>query len=93
MLKNAYADKNALYFNHTHDDFDILATSSIDKAFLFNTSMVNSKTSKATIGIQVMKSKNDSYVVSYSKVDESTELEYYRGVSAGVGKYLRKEDK
>mgnify|MGYP003482197687 CR=1 FL=1 len=93
MLKNAYADKNALYFNHTHDDFDILAISSIDKALLFNTSMINSKTSKTTIGVQVQKSKNDSYVVSYSTIDESTELEYYRGASAGVGKYLRKEDK
>lgn len=93
MLKNAYADKEALYFNHIHDDLDILAVSSIDKALLFNTSIVNSKTSKTTIGVQVQKSKNDSFVVSYSTVSNSEDLEYYRVASAGVGKYLRKEDK
>jgi DNA gyrase subunit A len=93
MLKNAYADKKALYFNHIHEDVDILAISSIDKALLFNTSMINSKTSKTTIGVQVQKSKNDSYVTAYHNIDDSySESGYYRTANAGVGKYLRKED-
>lgn len=93
MLKNAYADKKALFFNHTHKDFDMLAISSIDKVLVFNTSMINSKTSKTTIGVQVQKSKNDSYVVSYNTIEGTdADMEYYRVASAGVGKYLRKED-
>jgi DNA gyrase subunit A len=92
MLKNAYASKKALYFNHIHEDIDILAMSSIDKVLVFNTSMINSKTSKTTIGVQVQKSKNDSMTVSYQNVDSSDDIEYYRTSNAGIGKYLRKED-
>jgi DNA gyrase subunit A len=94
MLKNAYADKKALYFRHIHEDMEILAISSIDKALIFNTSMINPKTSKTTIGVQVMKSKNDSYVKSYHNIhmfDEAV-ADYYRVSGAGVGKYLRKDD-
>lgn len=94
MLTKAYADKNAIYFNHIYDDVDVLALSSIDKALVFNTSAINPKTSKTTIGVQMMKSKNDSYVMSYHTLDESDleQSEYYRTASAGVGKYLRKDD-
>lgn len=93
MLKNAYADKKALYFNHIHEDIDVLAISSIDKALVFNTSMINSKTSKTTIGIQVLKSKNDSIATSYTTLNNSyEEAEYYKTLNAGVGKYLRKGD-
>lgn len=94
MLKNAYADKKALFFKHIEEDVEVLAISSIDKVIVFNTSMINAKSSKATIGVQVLKSKNDSYVKSYHDVDivEEPEVEYYRIAGVGVGKYLRKGD-
>lgn len=92
MLKNAYANKKALYFNTIQEDIDVLAMSSIDKVLVFNTAMINSKTSKTTIGVQVMKSKNDSYVTTYLDLDHATDVEYYRTAGAGIGKYLRKED-
>ena len=95
MLKNAYANKKALYFNHIHEDIDILAISSIDKALVFNTVMINSKTSKTTIGSQAMKSKNDSTVTAYYTFKETSnydEADYYRTSNAGVGKYLRIDD-
>jgi DNA gyrase subunit A len=92
MLKNAYAPKTALYFNHIHKDIDILAMSSINKVLVFNTSMINSKTSKTTIGVQVQKSKDDSVTVLYQNVKPSDDIEYYRTANAGIGKYLRKED-
>lgn len=93
MLKNAYADKNAIYFNHIQDDIDIMAISSIDKVVVINTSVINPKTSKTTIGVTVMKSKDDSIVKGYYTLDkEYEEAEYYRVASAGVGKYLRKGD-
>ena len=91
MLKNAYADKNALYFDHIHDDVDLIAISSIDKVLLFNTSMINSKTSKTTIGVQIQKQKNDSTTVEYVLASnfETDDLEYYRVKSAGIGKYRK----
>lgn len=93
MLKNAYADKKAIYFNAITEDIDIIAVSSIDKVLIVNTSIINPKTSKTTIGVTVMKSKNDSFVKSYHTLDgEHEEAEYYRTAGAGVGKYLRKGD-
>jgi DNA gyrase subunit A len=89
MLKNAYADKKALFFTHIEEDIDVFAVSSIDKGLLFNTSMINPKTSKTTIGVQVMKSKNDSLVAEYRLPKENEDLEYYRTSGAGIGKYLK----
>lgn len=92
MLTKAYADKKALFFKHVYGDMDIMAVSSIDKALLFNTAMINSKSSKTTIGVQIMKSKNDSTVVGYTEVKANDTLEYYRVLSAGIGKYVRAGD-
>lgn len=92
MLKNAYAPKKALFFAHVFKDIDIMATSSIDKILVFNTSMINSKTSKTTIGVQIMKSKNDSFVVNYRRVNPFEDVEYYRTAGAGIGKYKRSGD-
>lgn len=93
MLKNAYAPKKALFFAHIHADIDLMAVSSIDKALVFNTSIINSKTSKTTIGVQIMKSKNDSIVKGYERLlDVDVDYDYYRTVGAGVGKYIKKED-
>jgi len=93
MLKNAYADKKAIYFNHIDEDVELLALSSIDKALVYDTSKINSKTSKTTIGVTVMKSKDDSFVKGYYTLDEDyEEAEYYRTAGAGVGKYLRGGD-
>lgn len=95
MLTKAFADKKALYFNHIHKDVDLVAVSSIDKALMFNTAMINAKSSKTTIGVTVMKSKNDSVVALYLDVTEADKegLEYYRTAGAGIGKFVRKEDK
>lgn len=93
MLKNAYADKRAIYFNHVTDDIEVVAVSSIDKVLVFDTSTINPKTSKTTIGVQIMKSKNDSIVKGYHTLEEGyDEAEYYRTAGAGVGKYLRDGD-
>ena len=93
MLKNAYANKKALYFNHTTEDVDILALSSIDKALVIFTAVVNPKSSKIAQGSQVMKAKKDSKVVAYHTLnDKFEEANYYRTAFAGIGKYLRKGD-
>lgn len=93
MLKNAYANKEAIYFNHVHEDIDILAISSIKKAILFNTSMIGEKASKTAQGNQAMKEKNGSTVVGYYTINsELEESAYFRTSNAGVGKYLRAND-
>lgn len=93
MLKNAYANKKALYMNHIYEDVDILAVSSIKKALVFNTGMVGSKTTKVAQGNQAMKEKNGSTVVSYRTLTgDYPESDYYRTSNAGIGKYLKEED-
>jgi DNA gyrase subunit A len=94
-LANAYANKKAVYWNVVNegDNVEVLAISSIDKALIFNTSTINPKSSKTTIGVQTMKSKNDSYVKSYFTIDKDyEEADYYRTAGAGIGKYLRDGD-
>lgn len=96
MLKNAYADKKALYFEHIQEDIDIMVMSSISKVLLFNTSMINPKTSKTTIGVQILKSKNNSMTKLYFKASDPNvsfdDIDYYRVNGAGIGKYLKKGD-
>ena len=63
MLKNAYTDQEKpIYFDTIKNDIDLVVVSTINKVLVFNTSMINAKSSKTTIGVQVMKSKNDSKV-------------------------------
>lgn len=96
LLKNGYADKNIVYFDllGKDEDIDLFAKSSIGKVILFNTSMINSKTSKTTIGSTVLKEKDNSKVVLFVRKEDADieDTEYYRIKNAGVGKYLRKED-
>jgi hypothetical protein len=56
--------------------------------------MINAKSSKTTIGVQVMKSKNDSKVKMIKRLENAQlqDVDYYRTSSAAVGKYLRKGD-
>ncbi|SDX93628.1 DNA topoisomerase (ATP-hydrolyzing) subunit A [Thermoactinomyces sp. DSM 45892] len=94
MLKNAYADKQPIYWDATQEDYDLMALSTIDKIIVVNTSMINPKTSKTTIGVQLMKSKKASLVSDYHRLSTEgyEEREYYRTLSAGVGKYYREGD-
>jgi DNA gyrase subunit A len=94
MLKNAYANKNAIYWKVLKEDIELLGISSINKALVFHTSMINPKSSKTTIGVQAMKSKRGSVVVGYYDLSDGQypEKEYYFTKGAGIGKYLRKND-
>src|SRR6185312_14844692 len=69
VLRNAYADKKALFFKHIYEDIDIMVVSSIDKVLVVSTSTINPKSSRTTIGNIVMRSKDDSYVKSYHSLD------------------------
>ena len=95
MLKNAYTDQeNPIYWDTIKQDIDLVAVSTINKVLVFNTSMINAKSSKTTIGVQVMKSKNDSKVKMIKRLEnvQLQDVDYYRTSNAAVGKYLKKGD-
>lgn len=95
LLKNAYSDlSNPIYWNVIQDDIDLVALSDIDKVVVFNTSMINPKSSKNTQGVQIQKSKSDSKTIGYYELDkvEFEDVDYYTSKGAGIGKYLRKGD-
>lgn len=94
MLKNAYTSEGEIiYWNTIAKDIDLVAVSSIDKVLVFNTSIFKPK-GKSVTGNMLMKSKNDSKMVNVLSLDdvEFEDVEYYRTVRAGVGKFLKKED-
>jgi len=94
-LENTYSKEDkAIYWNTIKEDVDLGAISTIDKVIIRNTESIAAKGSKTTIGVVFQKSKQDSKVVNYFTMDQldSEDKEYYVSSSAGVGKYLRKED-
>jgi DNA gyrase/topoisomerase IV subunit A len=95
VLKNAYSpESKPVYFNCMHEDVELAMISNIDKVAIFNTRLVNVKSSKTTQGVQLMKTKKDSLVNLVSTLDNCSfaDLDYYRLNGSGVGKYIKKED-
>lgn len=85
---NAYnVDSKLVSINYIDKDMDFMAVSSINKVLVVNTSQINSKASKTSQGIQLLKSKNDSVMVEFKPVNIDN-TEYYRGSPNQIGKYL-----
>ena len=96
-LKNAFSDESKLIFiEHFENDIDLVASSSNNKVVLFNTIMINPVESRTSKGVQVMKSKDGSYMKSIKKLNQVKLInpEYYRkdGSLNVVGFYLKKGD-
>ncbi len=78
-LVNAYSDKSPLVFiHHAVNDIDIMCYRDNDKKMLFNSNLIPVKTTKNTLGVQVLKLKIDSimqkaYVVSPEVFDNEDE--------------------
>lgn len=96
-LANAYSVTSPLCdIRFIDEDRDLVAFSSIDKVLIFNTSLINPKTTRNSNGVQVMKSKKGSRL---SKIRELHEVEfedydYYRTKNIpAIGYFLREEDK
>lgn len=87
-VTNAYnKDSKIISIHYIEKDADFIAVSSINKALVVNTSQINHKASKTTQGVQLMKSKNKSYMVNFQPVNIDN-IEYYRGKPNQIGKYL-----
>lgn len=85
---NAYnVDSKLVSINYIDKDMDFMAVSSINKVLVVNTSQINSKASKTSQGIQLLKSKNNSVMVEF-KPSNIDNVEYYIGSPNQIGKYL-----
>lgn len=76
-LANAYSDKSPLVAMFcVADNEDILLTTSNGRAVVFNTGMILPKTTRDTIGVQVVTLKAKASVVGAVIVDEDRKTEY-----------------
>jgi very-short-patch-repair endonuclease len=96
-LKNAFSDESKLIFiEHIEYDIDLVAVSSINKVVLFNTRMINPVESRTTKGVQVMKQKDNSFMMKVKRLNQVTlrDAEYYRKDESlnVVGYYLKQGD-
>lgn len=95
-LANAYSDVSKLISVMFLDtDMELVAFSSIDKVLVFDTANINSKTTRSSQGVQVLKGKKGSTMTRVKKLEESglNNLDYYRTKNIpAVGYFLRPED-
>ena len=96
-LANAYSIASPLCdIRFIDEDRELVAFSNIDKVLIFNTSSINTKTTRSSNGVQVMKSKKGSYMSKIRELDQVVfeDLDYYRTRNIpAVGRYLKEEDK
>jgi DNA gyrase subunit A len=93
--RNAFNDESPLIFIERIDnDADLVAMSSIRKIILFSTSQINPVESRTTKGVQVMKQKDGSKMVSVMRAEQAklADPEFYRKGLNVIGFYLKKGD-
>lgn len=94
-LINAFNDESPLIFIELFDhDLDLVAVSNINKVLVFNTSQINRVSSKVTKGVNVLKSRDASYMYEVRKTSDVTfaSLEYYRKNIPAMGNFLLPQD-
>jgi DNA gyrase/topoisomerase IV subunit A len=94
-LRNAFNDESKLIFIERIDnDVDLIAVSSIKKVILFNTGKINPVESRTTKGVQVMKQKDGSRMVTVMRAEHAqfADPEFYRKGLNVIGFYLKKGD-
>ncbi len=80
-LVKAYSDSSKLIFiNHSIEDYDIIIKRDDDKIMFVNTSLIPQKTTKTTVGVQVMNLKKGSVVnrVAIASTEDLEKFEKYR---------------
>jgi len=97
-LINAYStDSEIVNMLHLEKDVDLLCKSSINKVLIINTNQIAVKSSKMSVGVSVLKSKNEScmdlcvLLEVVSGLDDEG-IKYYSGNVNSVGNYLKKGD-
>lgn len=95
VLANAYGDPALRDLRFLTEDTSLVAVSSINKVLLFDTAQVSLKTTRNSMGIQVIKSKKGSELAAVLTPDKVVfaKPDYYRANIPAVGTYLKKEDR
>lgn len=95
-LANAYSDASKLiYITDIKEDKELVACSSLNKILVFNTELINPKTTRNTIGVQVLKEKKGSTMVDVFGIEDAnfTDANYYKPKNIpAIGYYLKEED-
>lgn len=95
-LVNAYSSEATLIFMmFVQNDIELVAYSNINKVLVFNTEGINSKTTRNSIGVQVLKEKKGSKMTCIKTLEDAgiKNADYYRTQNIpAVGCYLREED-
>ncbi len=95
-LINAYTDKlNLICIKYLPQDEDLVVYSSLDKILIFNSSVMQTKTTKNTQGVSVMNMKKKSTIakVEFLKDVEFSNPDYYRAKNIpATGYYLKDDD-
>lgn len=95
-LINAYTDKlNLVDIKFIPQDEDMVIFSSLDKVLIFNTALMQTKTTKNTQGVMVMNMKRKSTVakIEFLKNTNITNPDYYKAKNIpATGYYLKDED-
>ncbi|ABR49246.1 DNA topoisomerase (ATP-hydrolyzing) [Alkaliphilus metalliredigens QYMF] len=90
QLANAYNGESPLvYISNIQEDIELVATSNINKILIFNTAQINPKSSRDSKGVQILKSKEGSYLQEIKALDEFDyeDFQYYRGNIPAVGTF------
>jgi DNA gyrase/topoisomerase IV subunit A len=96
LLKAFNNEFRLIFIERIDDDIDLVAMSNIKKVVLFNTVLINPVESRTTKGVQVMKQKDGSSMITVKRAEQAnlTDPGYYRkseGLNV-VGFYLKKGD-
>ena len=95
-LINAYTNKlNLVGIKYLPQDEDVVVYSSVDKILIFNTSAMQSKSTKNTQGVAVMNMKKKSTITKIEFLKDVTLSDpgYYRAKNIpATGYYLKDDD-
>jgi DNA gyrase subunit A len=96
-LINAFStESNIISIMYIQEDIDLVCVSNIDKVLICNTSEINSKATKNSMGVNTLRSKNDSTMtlcVPLSSVEGIADVSYYKSSVGAIGCYKKKNDK
>jgi len=93
-LINAYSNKsNLIFIKYISEDEDLILIRDKDKAVLFNTSLLEEKSVRNSVGTQIITLKKNSKVSSIKKI-ETNDMEYYRvNTIPSSGHFIKEKDK
>ncbi|QNO15481.1 topoisomerase IV [Alkalicella caledoniensis] len=95
QLANAYSDDEKLiHIEHIKEEKELVAASSIKKVLVFNTGEISPKTTRNSVGVQVLKPKKGSSLTMIKELDKVNfnNIDYYRGKVAAIGTFLKRDD-